>query len=94
VPVHVGGDILPPVKTHHVEPIYPGIRSGCETRGAVLVEFTIDTRGRVADARVIRSSPAFDAAALAAVRQWTFAPTILGGRAFSVITNETIGFWP
>jgi hypothetical protein len=35
VPVHVGGDIFPPVKTHHVEPAYPGIRSDCETRGAL-----------------------------------------------------------
>ena len=40
--------------------------------GAVLVEVTIDGAGSVADAKVRISSPAFDEAAVAAARSWSF----------------------
>jgi TonB family protein len=38
----------------------------------VLVEVTIDGAGVLTDAQVNVSSPAFDAAALAAARSWSF----------------------
>jgi TonB family protein len=41
--------------------------------GAVLVEVTIPGSGAPADARVVVSSPAFDAAAVAAAKAWSFA---------------------
>jgi TonB family protein len=40
--------------------------------GTVLVEVTIDGSGVLADAQVVTSSPAFDAAALAAASSWSF----------------------
>jgi TonB family protein len=47
--------------------------------GTVLVDVTIDARGVVTDAQVVRSSPAFDAAAVAAARSWSFRPARLRG---------------
>ena len=61
---------LPP-KLTHVEPEYPPELT-TRTRGAVEVQLTVGTDGRVTDARVTRSMPPFDATVLAAVRQWVF----------------------
>ena len=44
------------------------------------------------NARVLRSIPLLDQAALDAVRQWEFAPTRLNGAAVPVIMTVTIQF--
>jgi TonB family protein len=49
--------------------------------GTVLVEVTIDTTGVLTDAQVKVSSPAFDAAAIAAARSWSFQPARRHGNA-------------
>jgi TonB family protein len=49
--------------------------------GDVLVEITIDEAGAVTGAQVKVSSPAFDAAALAAARAWSFRPARRHGSA-------------
>ena len=47
--------------------------------GTVLVEVTIDRAAALTDARVIVSSPAFDAAALAAAKSWSLLAAHRGG---------------
>jgi TonB family protein len=49
--------------------VYPARAVG---NGTVLVEVTIDGAGALTDARVVVSSPAFDAAAMAAAKSWSF----------------------
>jgi len=49
--------------------------------GTVLVEVTIDNLGIMTDARVRVSSPAFDAAAIAAAKSWRFLPARRSGGA-------------
>ena len=65
-----GGVIKTPVKVRHVPPIYPAIAQQARVEGIVIIEAIIGVDGRVRDARVLRSQPLFDEAALAAVRQW------------------------
>lgn len=70
-----------PTARAQVAPLYPlrERQSGREAR--VLVEFDVDTTGRVLSARVLDSGGAeFDAAALRAVRQWRFEPGRRAGR--------------
>ncbi|HWA87878.1 MAG TPA: energy transducer TonB [Opitutus sp.] len=58
-----------------VRPLYPKALELTHTEGEVLVEFVVDTTGRVRDARVVKTShPAFGDFAVAAVKQWLFAP--------------------
>jgi TonB family protein len=90
--VRVGGNIKSPVKTRNVAPVYPAIAQSARVQGAVTIEATIDTKGRVADARVLRSIPLLDQAALDAVRQWEYTPTYLNGVAVSVIVSVTVQF--
>ena len=53
---------------------------------------TIGADGRVIDARVLRSIPLLDQAALDAVRQWEFTPTLLNGVATPIIMTVTVNF--
>ena len=55
-------------------------------------EAVISPTGDVAQARVIRSKPLLDEAALAAVKQWRYTPTLLGGVPTPVILTVTVTF--
>jgi protein TonB len=91
-PIRVGGAIRPPVKTHHVNPQYPPIAQAAGVSGIVIVEAMIGADGRVVDAKVLRSVPLLDQAALDAVRQWEFTPTLLNGVPTPVIMTVTVQF--
>jgi len=91
-PVRVGGAIKPPVKTRNVSPQYPPIAQSARVQGVVIIEATISPTGKVQDARVLRSIPLLDGAALDAVRQWEFTPTLLNGVPVPVIMTVTVQF--
>ncbi len=91
-PVRVGGNIPPPKKLRDVKPIYPPEAQSAGIQGVVILEVTIAADGRVSDARVLRSIPPLDDAALAAVRGWEFTPTLLNGVPVPVIMTVTVNF--
>jgi protein TonB len=92
VPVRVGGDIRPPAKIIDVKPAYPPIAQAARLEGVVIIEATIGPTGSVVDAKLLRSIPLLDAAALEAVRQWEFTPTLLNGSPVSVVMTVTVNF--
>ncbi len=91
-PLRVGGNVVAPVKTKQVAPLYPEVAKLARVQGVVIIEVTIDEQGLVADARILRSIPLLDQAALDAVRQWQFTPTQLNGVAVPVIMTVTVQF--
>ena len=91
-PVRVGGNIKPPQKTRDVRPVYPPIAQSARVQGIVIIEATIGPDGAVKDAKVLRSIPLLDGAALEAVRQWVFTPTLLNGVPVPVIMTVTVQF--
>lgn len=91
-PVRVGGVIRAPQKTHHVAPAYPPIALSARVSGVVILEATIAEDGSVRDVRVLRSIPLLDAAALDAVRQWRFTPSLLNGVPVPVVMTVTVAF--
>jgi len=90
--VRRGGDIQSPAKLHHVDPVYPEIARAARVQGTVVLECTIDVSGRVVGARVIRSVPLLDRAAMEAVGKWIYAPTRLNGQPVAVVMNVTVRF--
>ena len=90
--MRIGGSIKPPQKTKHVNPVYPAIAQSAGVKGFVILEAVIGTDGKVTTARVLRSIPLLDQAALDAVQQWEFTPTILKGVAVPVIMTVTVTF--
>lgn len=91
-PVRVGGNIKTPTKIHDVRPLYPQEARDAGVSGMVILEAVIDTQGNVRSALVLRSIPLLDQAALDAVRQWRFAPTLLEGIAVPVLMTVTVNF--
>jgi protein TonB len=91
-PIRVGGNIKPPQKRRHVNPVYPPIAQSARVQGVVIIEATIGPDGKVKDAKVLRSIPLLDSAALDAVRQWEFTPTLLNGVPVPVIMTVTVNF--
>jgi protein TonB len=90
--VRVGGKIEPPIKMNDVKPVYPAIARNAGVTGVVIIEATIGADGKVIDATVLRSIPMLDQAALDAVRQWEYRPTLLNGVAVPVVMTVTINF--
>jgi TonB family protein len=91
-PIRVGGNIKPPVKIKDVKPVYPDMAQSAHVAGAVIVEATIGEDGKVIDAKILRSIPMLDKAALDAVRQWEYTPTLLNGVPVPVVLTVTITF--
>lgn len=90
--VRAGGEIQPPTKLRHVNPVYPDLAKRATVSGVVILECVIDTLGRVADVRVLKGHPLLDAAALSAVQQWLYTPTRLNGSPVAVIMTVTVRF--
>ncbi len=91
-PVRVGGALNAPKQIRHVAPVYPQEARRAQVQGTVTLEVEIDARGQVSRARVLRSIPLLDAAAVAAVLQWRYAPTLLNGGPVPVIMTVTVNF--
>ena len=68
-----------PVKLFDVKPVYPQKARDARITGNVVLEITVGIDGAVTDARVIRSIPLLDEAALQAVRQWRYDVTMRDG---------------
>jgi protein TonB len=58
----------------------------------VILEVLIGADGKVEQAKVMRSIPMLDQAAIDAVRQWEFTPTLVNGEAKKVIMTVTVNF--
>ena len=90
--VRVGGNMKVPMKTKHVAPVYPPIAQSANVQGVVILEALLGPDGKVQDARILRSIPLLDQAALDAVKQWEFTPTLLNGSPVPVIMTATMQF--
>jgi TonB family protein len=91
-PIRVGGNIKPPTKVVDVKPVYPAVAEQARVQGVVICEVLIGPDGKVADVRILRSIPLLDQAAISAVRQWEFTPTLLNGNPVPVIMTATVNF--
>jgi TonB family protein len=86
----VSGQIREPRRTKFVEPIKPQIAQVAQVSGYVIIEAIVGVDGRIRDAKVIKSQPLLDQAALDAVLQWEYEPALLNGVAVPVIFSVTV----
>jgi TonB family protein len=91
-PIRVGGAIHQPAQIKTVKPVYPPVAVSARVQGVVIVEATIGVDGKVTNATIAKSIPLLDAAALEAVRQYEYAPTLLNGVPVPVIMMVTVLF--
>lgn len=91
-PVRVGGNVTAPTKIHDVRPVYPAAARRMRVEGVVILETVIGATGSVEQVRVLRSVPLLDDAAVDAVRQWRYTPTLLNGVPVPVVMSVTVNF--
>jgi protein TonB len=76
-------------------PTYPSELYRARREATVYVVFQVDPQGRVLEPTVQKSTdPAFEAAALEAVKQWRFEPGTRNGKAVSFKMRQPITFRP
>ena len=90
--VRVSDLIRAPFKVRNVPPTYPPEALAARLQGVVILEARVEPDGRIQHARVLRSIPILDEAALSAVLQWEFTPTLLNGAAVPVLMTVTVQF--
>jgi TonB family protein len=92
-PLVAGADGVPaPKRRQLVMPEYPERAKALGIRGIVLVEVLVERDGTISKAELIRSIPELDEAALAAVRQWEYEPTVVAGKPVRVRLTVPITF--
>jgi protein TonB len=90
--VKVGGLVKMARLVHRVDPVYPPIARQVRISGTVELTGVIGIDGRIRELQVVHGHPFLAKAALEAVRQWTYEPTLLNGEAVEVIAPITINF--
>ena len=93
-PLRVGGNIRVPLKVVDVRPVYPPAMRAAGREGVVPIEAIIGNDGTVSSVRVLSAQvhPDFAIAAVDAVRQWRFRPTLLNGAPVEVVMTVSVTF--
>jgi len=91
-PVRPGGQVKAPTRVRYTPPVYPPTAIAARISGTVIVEAVIGIDGSVRNARIVRSIPLLDDAALSAVRQWRYTPTTLNGIPVPVVMTVSVRF--
>ena len=87
-----GQDVPVPSRKKYVAPEYPAEAAAQGIRGIVILDVEIGEDGRVESAKVTRSIPGLDEAAIAAVKLWEYEPTKLAGKPVRVQLAQSITF--
>jgi TonB family protein len=88
----VGGAIKAPKKLVNVPPRYPADALQAKVQGVVVLDVVVDAQGVPTEVQVSRSVPMLDAAAVEAVRQWRYEPTLLNGVPVPIAMSVEVGF--
>jgi len=91
-PYHVGGRVQAPRLVQLVQPVYPPLAKMARIQGDVQIDSVIDEHGDVTQMKVVSGSPLLVTAALEAVEQWKYQPTLLNGEPIPVEMIVTVHF--
>jgi protein TonB len=90
--VRVGSSLKAPRQISSVQPEYPPLARQAHVWGTVVVDAVIDEHGNVVQARTLSGHPLLIQAALKAVLQWKYMPTLLNGTPVGVEMEVTVHF--
>src|SRR5467141_3115533 len=90
--IRVGSNIKAPRQVYSVQPDYPILAKQTHVSGTVVVTAVLDEHGNVVGARALSGHPLLIPAALKAVLQWKYEPTLLNGTPVAVEMEVTVHF--
>ena len=91
-PIRVGGNVQESKLIRRVDPVYPELAKRARVEGRVILIVTVDEEGRVADIKLSQGHPLLNEAAISAVKQWRYSPTLLNGEPVPVTATVTVFF--
>jgi protein TonB len=91
-PVPVGGDVQMAKLLRKVIPVYPAIARAARISGIVRLIGTIGKDGAIRNLQLVSGHPMLARAALDAVQQWIYKPTLLNGNPVEVIAPIEVSF--
>ena len=77
---------------NRVQPVYPPLAKQARVSGTGRLNAVIAKDGQIQDLQVVSGHPLLVQAALQAVRQWRYAPTLLNGEPVEVVTVIDVNF--
>lgn len=90
--VVLGGVVVQAKLIHKVTPAYPLPARAMRISGTVRLQAVISRDGRIQSLALMSGHPLLVPAALAAVRQWVYSPTLLNGDPVEVLTTIDVIF--
>jgi len=90
--IRVGGQVEAAKVISAPPPVYPVLAKDARVGGTVQLDATIGEDGHIENLRVLSGSPLLINAAVDAVKQWTYRPTILNGKPVKVQTQIIVNF--
>jgi len=90
--IRVGGQVQTAKLVNKVTPVYPPLAKQARIQGTVRLQAVIAKDGSVVELQVLSGHPLLVQAALDAVRQWRYHPTLLNGEPVEVVTTVDVIF--
>ncbi|MBV8846315.1 MAG: TonB family protein, partial [Bryobacterales bacterium] len=90
--IRVGGNVQAQKIVSKPVPIYPPLAKQARIQGTVSLAVHIAADGTVKDLQVISGHPLLVEAAIDAVKQWVYQPTLLNGNPVDVLTQVDVNF--
>jgi TonB family protein len=90
--IRVGSDVQKAKLVQHPEPVYPPLALQARISGVVRMNAIIGRDGTVQNLTLVSGHPLLVAAAMEAVKQWVYEPTLLNGQAVEVATLVEVEF--
>ncbi len=87
-----GHSVQPPAILREAPPKYPALARQARVQGTVVLHATIGTDGKVKNLSVVSGHPFLCKAAMDAVRQWRYQPTLVDGKPIEVELNVSVTF--
>ena len=90
--IRVGGNVQATMVISASKPLYPPDAKQARIQGLVRMNVIVGKDGTVQDLQLVSGHPLLAPAALEAVRQWVYKPTLLNGNPVEVVTVVDINF--
>jgi periplasmic protein TonB len=90
--IRVGGNVQAAKMVRQVQPIYPQIAKTAHVSGTIILHAVIAKDGSVQELTYISGPPLLMKAAMDAVREWRYQPTLLNGEPVEVDTTISVIF--
>ena len=90
--IRVGGNVQQAKLLNQPRPVYPPLAKQARIQGVVRLNAIISKDGTIQNLSVISGHPLLVPAAMEAVKQWRYAPTLLNGEPVEVVTQIDVNF--